>query len=164
MGRRKTALDKAKEEVARIDYCDECVNYAILGNAAYCKESGRMIHPLMVKRGEGHGPARNCENAKRKEIQKNFLRHPRKPGKYPYTFKVEFLLPEPWDNDSNREKFENAILNAFMEAFPDGVELVNKGLYFAGAIQEGHEQTLARQTENGEWVINGVVIKEEEDV
>ena len=67
--------------------------------------------------------------------------------KYSYTFKVEFLLPEPWDNDKNRERFENAIYHAFMDAFPDGVDIINRGLYLVGAIQEGHEQTLARQNE-----------------
>lgn len=75
--------------------------------------------------------------------------------KYPYTFKAEFLLPEPWDNEKNRERFEQAIYHAFMEAFPDGVTIINRGLYFTGAIQEGHEQTLARRNEKGEWEIHG---------
>lgn len=74
--------------------------------------------------------------------------------KYPYTFKVEFLLPEPWDNEKNRDRFEQAIYRAFMDAFPDSVEIINRGLYFAGAIENGHEQALARQNEKGEWVLN----------
>lgn len=74
--------------------------------------------------------------------------------KHPYTLKVEFLLPEPWDNDKNQERFENAIYQAFMDAFPDGVEIVNRGLYSVGAIETEHEQTLARQNEKGEWVLN----------
>ncbi len=74
--------------------------------------------------------------------------------KYPYTFKAEFMLSEPWDNEKNRERFEQAIYHAFAEAFPDGVAIINQGLYFVGAIQEGHEQTLARQNNKCEWVLN----------
>lgn len=85
------------------------------------------------------------------DLLKDWFHHEKK---HPYTFKVEFLLPEPWDNDKNRERFESAIYQAFMDAFPDGVEIVNRGLYFAGALMAGHEQTLARQKENGEWVLN----------
>lgn len=76
-------------------------------------------------------------------------------NKYPYTFKCEFLLPEPWDNEKNRERFEDAIFKAFMEAFPNGVDIINRGLYFAGSIQTGHEKTLACQDEEGEWCIHG---------
>lgn len=57
-------------------------------------------------------------------------------NKYPYTFECEFLLPEPWDNEKNRERFEDAILKAFIEAFPNGVDIINRTLYFTGARME----------------------------
>ena len=84
--------------------------------------------------------------------KRNFL--PSK-KRYPYTFKCEFLLPEPWDNEKNRERFEISIIHAFMEAFPDGVDIINRGLYFTGAIEAGHEQTLAMQDDTGKWTITG---------
>ena len=57
-------------------------------------------------------------------------------NKYLYTFKCEFLLSEPWDNEKNRERFENCSLKAFREAFPNGVDIINRVLYFAGTRME----------------------------
>ena len=75
-------------------------------------------------------------------------------SKHYYTFKVEFRLPEQWDNKKNRERFEQAIYRAFMDAFPDGVEIINRGLYFRGAVCCGTDQTLACQDGKGGWSLN----------
>lgn len=61
-----TPLEKAKAEEGRINYCDECEQFQIVGNAAYCKADGKLIHPIMMMRGHGTGPAWNCK--KRKSI------------------------------------------------------------------------------------------------
>ena len=53
------ALEKEK----RINYCDECDNYTTVGESAFCKVSGKYLHPLMFQRGEGNGPAYRCEDA-----------------------------------------------------------------------------------------------------
>lgn len=64
---KQTPLEKALERASKIDYCDECKNFTIVGDAAYCKADGKLIHPLMVERGQGYGPARNCKNAEKAE-------------------------------------------------------------------------------------------------
>lgn len=64
-----TPLERALQEAGRINYCDECQNFVIVGRAAYCKHSGKLIHPIMVERGQGTGPAWNCKNAKAKEYE-----------------------------------------------------------------------------------------------
>ena len=56
-----TALEKARAEEGRINYCDECGQFTIVGNAAYCKADGKLIHPIMLIRGQGSGPAWNCK-------------------------------------------------------------------------------------------------------
>ena len=56
-----TPLEKAKAEEGLVNYCDECEQFEIVGNAAYCKASGKLIHPIMLMRGQGTGPAWNCK-------------------------------------------------------------------------------------------------------
>ena len=56
-----TPLEKAKAEEGRVNYCDECEQFEIVGNAAYCKVDGKLIHPIMMARGQGTGPAGNCK-------------------------------------------------------------------------------------------------------
>lgn len=60
-----TPLEKALEAKGRVNYCDECEHIQIIGNAPYCKVDGKMIHPIMLTRGQGTGPAWNCEKRKR---------------------------------------------------------------------------------------------------
>ena len=66
----KTPLELALEREADggIDYCDECEYVAIIRGAGYCGISGKLLHPMMLERGPGGGPARRCE--KRKEARK----------------------------------------------------------------------------------------------
>lgn len=52
-----TPLEKAMS----VEYCDQCDNFVIKGNAAFCKVDGKLIHPLMVMRGQGSGPALRCK-------------------------------------------------------------------------------------------------------
>ena len=59
-------LERALQDEDKINYCDECENWLVVGNVAYCRKSGKLIHPLMFARGQGYGPARRCKNAKRK--------------------------------------------------------------------------------------------------
>ena len=56
-----TPLEKAKAEEGHVNYCDECEQFEIVGNAAYCKVDGKLIHPIMLVRGQGTGPAWNCK-------------------------------------------------------------------------------------------------------
>ena len=56
-----TPLEKALQEEGRVNYCDECKQFQIVGNAAYCKVDGKLIHPIMLTRGQGTGPAWNCK-------------------------------------------------------------------------------------------------------
>ena len=61
-----TPLEKAlaREIVGEIDYCDECEHFKWVRNAAFCGISGKLLHPLMLQRGQGSGPARNCKRRK----------------------------------------------------------------------------------------------------
>lgn len=56
-----TPLEKAKAEADRVNYCDECGHFTIVGNGAFCKVDGKLIHPIMLVRGQGTGPAWNCK-------------------------------------------------------------------------------------------------------
>lgn len=56
-----TPLEKARAEEGRVNYCDECEQFEIVGNFAYCKVDGKLIHPIMMMRGQGTGPAWNCK-------------------------------------------------------------------------------------------------------
>ena len=56
-----TPLEKALEEKGPVNYCDECGQFQIVGSAAYCKVDGKLIHPIMMMRGQGTGPAWNCK-------------------------------------------------------------------------------------------------------
>lgn len=56
-----TPLEKAIAEAGRVNYCDECEQFKIVGNACYCKVDGKLIHPIMLIRGQGTGPAWNCK-------------------------------------------------------------------------------------------------------
>lgn len=56
-----TPLEKAKAEEGRVNYCDECEQFIILNDAPYCKVDGKLIHPIMMVRGQGTGPAWNCK-------------------------------------------------------------------------------------------------------
>lgn len=67
----KTPLEIALEREASgedIDYCDECEYIAIVKGVGYCGISGKLLHPMMLERGQGCGPARRCK--KRKEAKK----------------------------------------------------------------------------------------------
>lgn len=67
----KTPLEIALEREASgedIDYCDECEYIAIVKGVGYCGISGKLLHPMMLERGQGCGPARRCQ--KRKEAKK----------------------------------------------------------------------------------------------
>ena len=61
-----TPLQKALQDKGKVNYCDECEQFQIVGNAAYCKVDGKLIHPIMIVRGQGRGPAYNCK--KREKI------------------------------------------------------------------------------------------------
>lgn len=56
-----TPLEKAKAAAGRVNYCDECESFVILNGAPYCKVDGKLIHPIMLVRGQGTGPAWNCK-------------------------------------------------------------------------------------------------------
>ena len=56
-----TPLEKAKAAEGRVNYCDECGQFVIVGNGAFCKADGKLIHPIMLVRGQGTGPAWNCK-------------------------------------------------------------------------------------------------------
>lgn len=56
-----TPLEKAKSAEGRVNYCDECEQFKIVGNACYCKVDGKLINPIMLARGQGTGPAWNCK-------------------------------------------------------------------------------------------------------
>lgn len=60
-----TPLEKAKADEGRVNYCDECEQFEIVGNAAYCKVDGKLIHPIMMARGQGTGPAWNCKKRRK---------------------------------------------------------------------------------------------------
>ena len=60
-----TPLEKAKDEEGRVNYCDECEQFEIVGNACYCKVDGKLIHPIMLARGQGTGAAWNCKKRKK---------------------------------------------------------------------------------------------------
>ena len=65
-------LEKAKLNKDRVNYCDECEQFEIVGNAAYCKVDGKLILPMMLVRGQGTGAAWNCK--KRRKPQTNYDR------------------------------------------------------------------------------------------
>lgn len=60
-----TPLEKALSDADKIDYCDQCANFIMVRGWGYCKDSGKLIHPMMVERGQGYGPARGCKRARR---------------------------------------------------------------------------------------------------
>lgn len=60
-----TPLEKAKAAEGRVNYCDECGQFVIVGNGAFCKVDGKLIHPIMLVRGQGTGPAWACSKRKR---------------------------------------------------------------------------------------------------
>lgn len=60
-----TPLEKAKVAEGRVNYCDECEQFEIVGNAAYCKVDGKLIHPIMLMRGQGTGAAWNCKKRRK---------------------------------------------------------------------------------------------------
>jgi len=60
-----TPLEKAKSNKGRVNYCDECEQFEIVGNAAYCKADGKLIHPMMLVRGQGTGAAWNCKKRRK---------------------------------------------------------------------------------------------------
>lgn len=51
-----TPLEKAKAAGGRVNYCDECESFVILNDAPYCKVDGKLIHPIMLVRGQGPAP------------------------------------------------------------------------------------------------------------
>lgn len=59
-----TPLEKARQREAAggIDYCDECEAFVVIHGTAYCERSGKLIHPIMLERGQGTGPAQNCKD------------------------------------------------------------------------------------------------------
>ena len=73
---------------------------------------------------------------------------------YPYTLKVEFWLDTPYDNPENRLKFLNAFQQAVWQTFGNDKRFFYDGFDIQGEIIAGHEQMLARQNENVEWVLN----------
>ncbi len=58
-------LEKAKAAEGRVNYCDECEQFEIVGNAAYSKVDGKLIHPMMMVRGQGTGAAWNCKKRRK---------------------------------------------------------------------------------------------------
>ena len=56
-----TPLEKELAKEGRVNYCDECGQFVIVGNGAFCKVDGKLIHPIMLVRGQGTGPAWNCK-------------------------------------------------------------------------------------------------------
>lgn len=60
-----TPLEKAKAAEGRVNYCDECEQFEIVENAAYCKVDGKLIHPIMLVRGQGTGAAWNCKKRRK---------------------------------------------------------------------------------------------------
>ena len=62
-----TPLERARAEAEKINYCDECQHFTVVGESAFCEVSGKYLHPLMMMRGKGTGPAYHCKKAKRKE-------------------------------------------------------------------------------------------------
>ena len=60
-------VKRLREVAEKINYCDECQHFVVVGSAAFCEVSGKYLHPLMIMRGQGTGPAYHCKNAKRQE-------------------------------------------------------------------------------------------------
>ena len=57
-----TPLEKALQHEGEINYCDECELMRVVGHAAYCSVSGKIIHPMMFDRSvQGYGPAHACK-------------------------------------------------------------------------------------------------------
>ena len=69
-----TPLEKARAEEGRVNYCDECEQFEIVGEAAYCKVDGKLIHPIMMARGQGTGPAWNCKKRRKPVTNADRLR------------------------------------------------------------------------------------------
>ena len=69
-----TPYEKAKAEEGRVNYCDECEQFKIVGDAAYCKVDGKLIHPIMMARGQGTGPAWNCKKRRKPMTNADRLR------------------------------------------------------------------------------------------
>lgn len=70
-----TPLEKARAEEGRVNYCDECEQFEIVGNFAYCKVDGKLIHPIMMMRGQGTGPAWNCKKRLKRETNYDTVTH-----------------------------------------------------------------------------------------
>lgn len=69
-----TPYEKAMQRKDGINYCDECDQFQIVGYAAYCKADGKLIHPLMMTRNQGFGPARNCDKRKKSITNADHIR------------------------------------------------------------------------------------------
>lgn len=64
-----TPLEKALARQNKVNYCDECENFLMVDGWAYCKDSGKMIHPIMCLRMQGTGGAYNCTRAIKKRAE-----------------------------------------------------------------------------------------------
>ena len=83
-----TPLEKALRESGEINYCDECEFIRLVNSVPYCGVSGKLIHPIMLERGTGTGPAHNCQ--KRKEQKENM----KKPKRTPLVARLRGCTPE----------------------------------------------------------------------
>lgn len=93
-----TPLEKAKAEEGRVNCWDECESFQIVGNAAYCKVDGKLIHPIMMMRGQGTCPAWNCH--KRNRPLNNYYRLIRSTPEELAKFLAALSDPE-WHIDGN---------------------------------------------------------------
>lgn len=59
-----TPLERARQNEGKIFYCDECDKLVEIRGTFYCEESGKIILPMFLERGQGNGPSFGCSMMK----------------------------------------------------------------------------------------------------
>lgn len=90
-----TPLEKAISEEGKVNYCDECEQFKIVGNYAYCKVDGKLIHPIMLTRGQGTGPAWNCHKRSKKKTNFDLVRNMNEED-LAVMISLPYLASPPW--------------------------------------------------------------------
>lgn len=90
-----TPLEKAKASGERVNYCDECEKFKIVGNDAYCEADGKLIHPIMLIRGQGTGPSWNCQKRMKKKTHYELVIS-KTPEELAELFKGPLFFNKPW--------------------------------------------------------------------
>jgi hypothetical protein len=55
-----TPLEMARQNEGKIFCCGECDKLVEIKGVFYCEESGKIILPMFIERGEGNGPSMGC--------------------------------------------------------------------------------------------------------